>query len=86
MPTISIFWGILIQMYWGEHLPPHFHCKYGEYKCSININTIELLKGEMPKRTLNGILEWAKIHQQELLDNWELCQKSLPPNKIKPLE
>jgi Domain of unknown function (DUF4160) len=86
MPTISIFWGILIQMWWNDHNPPHFHCKYGEYQALIDIETLTILNGDMPKKTLNAILEWAQLHQAELMENWRLCQQSLPPNKIQPLE
>jgi hypothetical protein len=35
MPTISIFFGIIVQMFWNEHKPPHFHCIYGEYEALI---------------------------------------------------
>ncbi|MDE3045997.1 MAG: DUF4160 domain-containing protein [Verrucomicrobiota bacterium] len=28
MPTICTFYGILIQMFWNDHAPPHFHALY----------------------------------------------------------
>jgi hypothetical protein len=40
MPTISMFYGMLIQMYWDEHAPPHFHVIYGKYKATVNIREL----------------------------------------------
>jgi hypothetical protein len=50
MPTISRFFGIIISMYWDEHNPPHFHVRFGEYKCSISIIDISVIVGELPKK------------------------------------
>lgn len=86
MPTISAFFGILIQMFWEEHAPPHFHALYGEHEVLIDIRTLEILKGSLPRRALSMVLEWASIHRQELLDDWNLCQSREHPRKIEPLE
>lgn len=86
MPTISIFYGILIQMFWNDHAPPHFHARYGEYKGIIDINSLQMLEGDLPKRALGLIVDWAKSHQTELLIDWDLCTKKLMPNKIEPLK
>lgn len=85
MPTISIFYGIIIQMFWEDHSPPHFHARYEKYKISINIRTLAVMRGAMPPRALSLILEWALQNQQSLLEDWELCQKNQPPHKITPL-
>ena len=85
MPTISMFYGIIIQMFWDEHAPPHFHARYGDFNGAINIRELKMMEGDLPKRALNLILDWARLHQQELLADWELCQKQLPPKKIQPL-
>ena len=45
MPTISQFFGIIIQMFWREHAPPHFHAMYGEYEAQIDIRTLEVIVG-----------------------------------------
>ncbi len=63
MPEISRFFGMVILMYWDEHNPPHFHVKYGEYTASINIKTLELMEGNLSRRALNIVLDWAEIHQ-----------------------
>jgi hypothetical protein len=86
MPTISIFYGILIQMFWNDHVPPHFHALYAEHEILININTLEVITGFMPRRALALILEWASLHRKELLEDWVLCEKNSPLKKISPLE
>ena len=86
MPTISIFFGIIVQMFWNEHKPPHFHCTYGEFEALIDIRTLEIMEGKMPRRALNLVLDWAELHQAELLEDWELCQAKQQPKPIAPLE
>jgi Domain of unknown function (DUF4160) len=86
MPTICFFYGILIQMFWKDHPPPHFHALYAEYEVLINIQTLEIIKGSMPRRALALILEWASLHRSELMENWILCEKNQALKKILPLE
>jgi hypothetical protein len=86
MPTISMFYGIMIQMFWGDHAPPHFHAVYGEYEIIINIRTLEIMKGFMPRRALALVLEWASLHREQLMEDWKLCELKQIPVKIEPLE
>jgi hypothetical protein len=86
VPTISVFYGILIQMFWGDHPPPHFHALYAEYEVLIDIHTLEVIRGSMPRRALALVLEWAFQHRAELLEDWKLCEQNLSPKKISPLE
>jgi len=83
MPTISSFYGIMIQMFWGDHAPSHFHALYGEF---INIQTLEVMKGSIPRRALALVLEWASLHQEELAEDWNRCEMKQSPMKIAPLE
>lgn len=85
MPTISVFYGIIIRMFFDEHAPPHFHAQYAEFKASIDINTLEVLDGKLPRRALELVLDWTELHQAELRDDWNLCQQQQAPNKIDPL-
>ena len=62
------------------------HAQYGEYKAIISILDLKLIEGELPRRALNLILDWAELHQKELLDNWNLAANNEMPNSIKPLE
>ena len=85
MPQISKFFGIIILMYFDEHNPPHFHANYGEYNAVISIKDFLVLEGKLPSRVLGLVIEWASLHQAELLKDWNLLEKGLTPEKIKPL-
>jgi hypothetical protein len=58
MPTISMFYGIIIRMYFApkEHNPPHIHVYYQSETASININTLELLQGKIPSKQMRMVL------------------------------
>jgi hypothetical protein len=86
MPTLSSFYGVLIQMFWHDHAPPHFHAVYAEYEALVNIRTLTVMEGYLPTRALNMVLEWASQHQEELLEDWELCSTMQMPKKIEPLQ
>lgn len=73
-------------MFWDDHAPPHFHALYAEYEVIINITTLEIIKGSMPRRALALVLEWASLHRAELLEDWKLCDQHQSPKKIPPLE
>jgi hypothetical protein len=86
MPTISVFYGIVIKMFFAEHAPPHFHVEYAEFKAMVDINRLEIIEGQIPRRALELVLDWAELHRKELLMNWEACQKKQSPKKIEPLK
>jgi len=86
MPTISIFYGILIKMYWDDHAPPHFHAEFGEFEALVNIQTLETVKGELPRGAAILVKEWALQHRDELMEDWKLCEQLQTPKKIEPLE
>jgi hypothetical protein len=89
MPTISIFFGLKIMMFWNDHAPPHFHAAYvgQEDDAIIRIDPLEVLQpGSMKRRALGLILDWAELHREELLANWELARQGEPLNQIAPLE
>ena len=73
MPTISMFYGIIIRMYCapGEHNPPHVHAYYQEHKAVFNIRDCELTEGKLPVRQLRMVLAWMEIRKEELLADWE---------------
>lgn len=86
MPTISAFYGIVIQMFWADHAPPNFHVLYGDDEALVNIRTLEVMQGGLPRRGLALVLEWATQHRSALLEDWSLCEQKQPLNKIPPLE
>ena len=85
MPTISRFYGIVIRMYFSDHAPPHFHAVYAGDEAVIVIATGEILRGALPDRALRMVREWASIHRDELVANWERTQVPEPPTPIAPL-
>jgi len=73
-------------MYRDEHAPPHFHVRYAEWKASFTIAPIRVYKGRLPSRAGGLVLEWAALHQQELLENWELAQAGKASKRVEPLD
>ena len=70
------------QVVFGDHPPPHFHAVYGEYNGLFNIETLEMMEGDLPQRAKDMITDWAKQYQRELMDIWEKQDfRKLPPLK-----
>lgn len=74
-------------MFAKDHLPPHFHARYGDHAAYFSIEKGELLEGTMPRRAIRLIQDWAELHKDDLLKNWSESQKDNPKfYKILPLE
>ncbi len=86
MPEISRYFGIIIRMYFDDHPPPHFHAIYGKNEIQVAIHPIAILRGRLPRRAESMVVEWAALHQQELMDNWYRLNNDQLPKKIKPLK
>jgi len=88
MPTISMFFGIIIRMYCdkGEHNPPHFHAYYNEFKAIVDIRKCEIIEGNLPRKQAKLVLAWSEIHQEDLLADWQLATNGELPFKIDPLK
>lgn len=86
MPRISFFYGIAIWMYWNEgaHARPHFHARYAGQAASVALDG-ELIAGSLPTRALSLVSEWARLHHDELLANWERARHEDPLLPIDPL-
>jgi hypothetical protein len=85
-PEISRFLGIVIAIYWKEHGVPHFHAKYGSHRASFGIADLRLLEGGLPPRVTGLVLEWAALHRDELMQDWELAMAKRALKPIAPLE
>ena len=85
MPEISRFLGIVIRMYYRDHPPAHFHAEYGDREITVDIET-ETVRGHFPRKALAAVLEWSKLHRDELVANWDLVCRRLPLKRIPPLE
>lgn len=84
MPTLSMFYGIIIRMYYDDHNPPHFHAMYNEYEAIISFER-DILKGEFPKKELQLVKAWCIIHKKELEANWLISKDYGQLFEIKPL-
>ena len=71
MPTISVFFGMVIQMYWRDHPPPHVHAFYQGHEVLITIEDGVVLAGSMPPTALRLLRGWIARRRSELLANWE---------------
>ena len=78
MPTISIFFGIVVQMYWRDHNPPHFHAYYQNFDALFEIETGKVMEGRMPPGARRIVEAWALRHKAALPENWERGRISLP--------
>ena len=87
MPTLSVFYGIIITMYRekGErHNLPHFHAEYQGEEAAITFDG-EVIEGSLPRKKLKLITAWAEIHQEDLEANWKLLSDGREFFKIDPL-
>jgi len=87
MPTISMFFGIIIRMYMGkkEHNPPHIHAIYQDSSAEFLIADGQLLSGDLPIRQGKLVEAWIELHREELLADWELAKSGEVPFRIDPL-
>jgi hypothetical protein len=85
-PIVCKFQGINIEIRYneGKHNLAHFHATYGGKSISIAIGTWEILDGTMPSVLLKYIIQWAKLHKDELQEGWDLCKQGKMPKKIPP--
>lgn len=88
MPCISMFYGILIYMYWydnKEHNQPHIHVHFQEAKAVFAIKDGALLSGAIPPKKQKMIEVWIDLHKEELLADWELAISGAELFNIDPL-
>lgn len=85
MPELCRFYGIVIFMNPNDHNPPHFHARQGNITVSVTINDFNI-EGRMSARDRRRVLEWAYLHQDELLLAWDRIRRGDSPGRIAPLE
>lgn len=85
MPEISRFYGIIITMYWDDHLPPLFHVIYNELEAVFDINEGVFIRGALPSKQARLVLAWYELHKEELIDNWNNIASGKSFKKIAPL-
>lgn len=88
MPTISMFYGILVSMYvldTDKHHLPHIHIRYNEFKVILDIPEGNVLEGNLPPRQMKLVQAWIELHQDDLMADWHLASTGQTPFKIDPL-
>lgn len=85
MPTLSMFFGIIIRMFVDDHNPPHFHASYQGHEATFDLSG-NILEGDMPAKQQKLIAAWAVIHHDELEANWQLAINKESLFKIQPLQ
>lgn len=83
MPELCRFYGIVIRMYFMDHDPPHFHAEYQGSRAEFDIRMLEVIAGALPNRAMALVLEWAAMHRQELMANW---QRACTPEALTPID
>lgn len=89
MPTISMFYGIVVLMFFRDnrrHHVPHIHVRYQGDEASIAIDDGRILDGAVPLKQLKLVQAWILIHQEELIVDWELAVNGEEPFRIAPLQ
>lgn len=87
MPTISIFFGIIIRMYReinSKHNLPHIHAEYQDFEAVISLEG-DVLGGSLPPKKLKLVQAWIEIHNEDLQANWKLLSEGKKFFKIPPL-
>ena len=68
MAIISMFYGIIISMYYldnKKHHTPHIHVKYQDKEAVISIPNGDVLEGEIPSNKMKLVQAWIEIHQED---------------------
>jgi len=89
MPTISMFYGILILMYFYDnkkHARPHIQAEYSDHVAAIAIDDGEVLSGNLPTSKMKLVQAWIEIHKEDLMTDWKLAVAGEPVFKIDPLK
>jgi len=89
MPTISMFYGILVRMFFRDierHNLPHIHAEYQGQVAVYSIPEGNVLAGGLPGNKHKLVVAWIEIHQEDLIADWELAVNGRQPFKIKGLD
>jgi hypothetical protein len=82
MPTISIFFGIVVQMYWNDHSPPHVHAYYGGFEALFGIEDANVIGGRLPPKVEKLVRSWVIERRLELMENWQRGRNKQPFQQI----
>ena len=85
MPSLSMFYGVIIYMYKDDHVPPHIHARYQGDEARYDLEG-NLLEGSLPHKKAKLVEAWIAIHEDELKANWDMIQNEDKICKIEPLK
>jgi Domain of unknown function (DUF4160) len=83
VPTLSIFFGIIVRMWHDDHPPPHIHVEYQGFEAMVNIETGHVTEGQLPRKVAAIVNEWCATHQTELQNNWQRAERFEPLERIQ---
>jgi len=89
MPVISMFYGVIVLMYYFDnrrHHLPHIHVQYSDEEAVISIPGGDVIEGSLRTAKLKLVQAWIEIHQDELMADWALAINGQPVFKIEPLK
>jgi hypothetical protein len=89
MPVISMFYGVIILMYYFDnkkHRQPHIHVQYSDEEAVISIPDGTVLEGTLKSAKLKLVQAWIEIHQENLMADWRLAVNGQAVFKIDPLK
>lgn len=89
MPVISMFFGILIRMFFKDtdkHHTPHIHADYQGEVAVYSIPDGEILAGSLPPNKHKLVAAWIEIHRDDLLADWQMAVNGKTPFPIKGLD
>ena len=82
MPTVAVFYGITIQMFYNDHNPPHFHARYGRAKAILRLSDGAVIGGDLPLTARKLLREWTLVRREELEENWRRARMHEPLEQI----
>lgn len=88
MPVISMFYGIIVSLYFQDsrrHHRPHIHVRYQDDEAVLGIPEGDLLEGALPPSKMKLVSAWIEIHKDELMADWQLAVGGQQPFRIEPL-
>lgn len=88
MPELCRFSGMIIRMLYKDnvtHNKPHVHVYCGEYEASIGLDG-EVLAGQLPPKKLTLLQAWLILREEELYAAWNNAVRSIPFDKVLPIE
>ena len=89
MATLSMFYGLVISMFYGDnkqHKKPHIHAQYQDFEASFSIPDGEIIEGDLPVKKIQLVKAWIILHEEDLMANWELATHEKNIFKIEPLK